>query len=105
MSKYYHCKERDSKLFEKMRISYLPPEKIIMISHVWHTQTNETMNTLVASYTPKTKNFCKTMSLETRVGISAGVMIARYAKLWQMIYEELGLESATHLKMPGLRQK
>jgi len=40
------------------------------------------VNTLVASYAPKTK----------KIEIAAGFMIASYAKLWNMICEELGLE-------------
>jgi len=50
------------------------------------------MNTSVASYAPKTKTFCKTKSLETRVSITGGIMIVGYEKLWRMIYDELGLE-------------
>ena len=94
-NKYYRNKERDAKLYSQLRECYSPHitvEKLTMLCHVWNTQTNEAMNTSVASYAPKTKTFCKTKSLETRVGIAAGIMIVGYEKLWRMIYDELGLE-------------
>ena len=71
---------------------HVTAEKGTMNFHIWHTQTNKALNTLVELYAPKTKNICKTMYLATRVGIVAGVMIMNYAKLWKMIYEELGLK-------------
>ena len=53
---YYRCKDRDSKIFEKMRTSYLPHvtlEKLDFFCHVCHTQTNKAVNTSVAVYAPK----------------------------------------------------
>ena len=58
------------------------------------------MNTFVVSYTPKTKTFCETISLETRAGIAARVMIVGYAKLYKMVYEKLGLDMDLALLKP-----
>ena len=99
-NKYYRCKQRDAKLYEQIREAYLPHvtlAKIAMLNHPHHTQGNEAMNTSVMSYAPKSKTFCKTKSLETRVGIAAGVMILGYEKLWIRIFDALKLEMDTAL--------
>ena len=99
-NKYYRCKQRDAKLYEQIREAYLPHvtlAKIAMLNHPHHTQGNEAMNTSVMSYAPKSKTFCKTKSLETRVGIAAGVMILGYEKLWVRIFNALQLEMDTAL--------
>ena len=50
------------------------------------------MNNSVASNAPKTKNFCGTISLKTRVGISGAVMALGYEEFWSRVFKELKLE-------------
>ena len=50
------------------------------------------MNNSVQCYAPKTKTFCRTTSLETRVGIAAAVMALGYEEFWTRVFLELGLD-------------
>ena len=50
------------------------------------------MNNSVQCYAPKTKTFCRTTSLETRVGIAAAVMALGYEEFWTQVFVKLGLE-------------
>ena len=50
------------------------------------------MNNSVAVYTPKTRNFSGTMSLQTRVGVTAGVLSLDYLGFWTCAFHDLGLE-------------
>jgi len=46
-------------------------EKLKMLAHPWSTQINEAMHISVASYAPKTKKICGTLSIKTSVGVTA----------------------------------
>ena len=56
---------------------------------------NEAMNNSVASYAPKNKNFCGTMSLRARVGIAGSIMALGYEEFWERVFMELNLEMDT----------
>ena len=80
-SRYYRCKKADSKLYKQLCeeiAPYLTNEKLQMINHLWSTQLNEAMNNSISSYAPKTKTFCGTISLLTRVGIAAEIQALGY---------------------------
>ena len=94
-SKYFRCKIKDKKLYEQITSAmapYLTDEKLKMLNHPWSTQLNESMNNSVQSYAPKTKTFCRTSSLQTRVGIAAAVMALGYKEFWTSVFAELGIE-------------
>ena len=75
-SKYFRSKQLDSKLYKQITEClrpYLTDDKLRMLNHPWSTQLNEALNNSISSYAPKTKNFSRTISLITRVGIAAVV--------------------------------
>ena len=93
-SKYFRSKEIDSKLYKQVMESmrpYLTDDKLKMLQHPWSTQLNEAMNNSIASFAPKTKTFCCTMSLKTRVGIAAAIQGLGYQVFWNRVFQELGL--------------
>ena len=93
-SKYFRSKEIDSKLYEQIMECmkpYLTDNKLKMLMHPWSTQLNKAMNTLVSTYTPKTKTLCRTMSLKTRVGIAAAVQGLGYKEFWSRVFQKLGI--------------
>ena len=55
----------------------------------------EALNNLVQAYASKIKNFARTTSLKTRVGIAAGVMTFSYHQFWTRAFYELDLEMDT----------
>ena len=94
-SKYFRSKIIHKDLYDQITAAmapYLTDTNLCMLSHPWSTQKNEAMNTSVASYAPKSKNFAGTISLKTRVGIAAGVQSLGYLKFWTRVFDELGLE-------------
>ena len=75
--KYFRSKIADASLYEQIKEAiapYLTDDKLKMLAHPWSIQHNEAVNNLVTSNAPKTKNFCGTTSLKTRVGILGAVM-------------------------------
>ena len=68
---------------------YLTDDKLKMLMHPWSTQLNEALNNSISSYAPKTKTFCRTMSLLTRVGIAAAVQGLGYSAFWNRVFQEL----------------
>ena len=91
---YFRCKIKDARLYEQIRqiiAPYLSDDKLRMLHHLWSTQLNEAMNNSVGAYASKTKNYCRTLSLQTRVAIAAGVMCVGYLELWTRIFNEVGL--------------
>ena len=96
-SKYFRCKKADSKLYKQLCEAiapYLTDEKLRMLNHLWSTQLNEAMNNSISSYAPKTKTFCRTMLLLTRVGIAAAIQALGYLEFWTLVFTELGIDMA-----------
>ena len=94
-SKYFRSKINDQKLYNQITECvrpYLTDDKLRMLNHPWSTKLNEALNNQIASHAPKTKTFCRTMSLKTRVGIAAAVQALGYQEFWTRIFNELGLD-------------
>ena len=92
--KYFRSKIIDKDLYDQITqvmSPYLTDDKLIMLSHPWSTQKNESMKNLVAAYVPKTKNFSGIMYLQTRVDIAAGVLSSGYLGFWTRVFHKLGL--------------
>ena len=73
---FYRCKEKDKKLYSQMSSIYsqfIEEKKLKQCRHGWSTQSNESMNTSIAAYAPKSKTYSKTMSLTNRTCIAIGV--------------------------------
>ena len=78
---YYRCKVEDKELYEKLCELYKPyitKERIKQCRHEFETQVNEGMNTCVAKYAPKGRHYSKSISLEARVKVAAGIYNAGY---------------------------
>ena len=78
---YYRCKVKDKELYEKLCVLYQPyitEERIEQCRHEFETQVNEGMNTCVAKYAPKGRHYSKSISLEARVKVAAGIYNAGY---------------------------
>ena len=93
--KYFRCKLANPILYGQITAAlapYLVDDKLKMLCHPWSTQLNESMNNSCAAYAPKTKNYCGTISLRTRVGIASGVMALGYRSFWAKVFVELGLD-------------
>ena len=66
---YYPCRQRDKQLYDDMMSAYAPyitTEAMKQLNHLWHTQTNEAMNTSVSAFALKGKIYSMTNSLLTR---------------------------------------
>ena len=66
--------------------------------HEYDTQKNEGINTCVAKYAPKNKTYCKSISLETRVKVAAGIYIVGYHFLWTEVMKELQMDISPHFE-------
>ena len=56
------------------------------------------MNTCVAKYAPKNKTYCKSISLETRVKVAAGIYTVGYHFFWIEVMKELQMEISPHFE-------
>ena len=56
------------------------------------------MNHSVSAFTPKSKTYSKTESLETRVTIAASVQILGYEGFWEAIYQDFGVTVDANLR-------
>ena len=50
---------------QKIFNDYTSPEQMIMCHHPWDTQLNEALNQSISLYTPKNRNYSKSMGLES----------------------------------------
>ena len=85
---YYRSKIRHEKLYLEIMEEYdrfITRPMLLMLNHTYSTQKNEAMNTSVASLAPKTKHYCTTNSLLTRVGIAAACQILGHAEFWSKV--------------------
>ena len=91
---YYRCKVKDKELYESLCDLYEPyitEERIGQCKHEFETQVNEGMNTCVAKYAPKGRHYSKTISLEARVKVAAGIYNIGYHFFWTEVMKELGI--------------
>ena len=85
---YYRSKTDHEQLYLQIMDEYarfITRAMLLMLNHPYSTQKNEAMNTSAASLAPKTKHYCTTNSLLTRVGISAACQIIGHATFWSTI--------------------
>ena len=104
---HYRSMVDDKKLYGQIMESVLPFISRHMVSMLWHTHDtnlNKAMNRSVSSFAPKDRTFCKTMSLQTRVSIAAGVQILGHYHFWSKVLSRLGLTMSVLLETV-LKQK
>ena len=65
---------------------------LLMLNHQYSTQKNEAMNTFVASLAPRTKHYCTTNQLLTRVGIAGACQIIGNASFWSQVCYSLDFQ-------------
>eukprot|EP00957_Ditylum_brightwellii_P056489 4282162-Ditylum_brightwellii.AAC.1 len=73
---FYRCKGKDKELYELMKDAYsiFQTREILEQSrHLFDTQKNEDMNTVISKFTPKTRMFSHTMLLQNQVSIAIKV--------------------------------
>ena len=59
----------------------------------------EAMHRSVSSFAPKDRTFCRTMSLETRISIAAGVQICGHYTFWRLVLEKHGIIMGDSMKL------
>jgi hypothetical protein len=67
---YYRCKKKHSDMYTQMANKYklyITEEMLEMTLHFFDTQKNEGMNMAIMKYAPKTKTYCKTLSLRASI--------------------------------------
>ena len=79
-------------------------ERITQCKHEFDTQVNEGMNTCVAKYAPKNRHYSKSISLEARMKITAGIYNCGYHFFWTEVMKELEIESDVSLQVYLLRK-
>ena len=77
---------------------YRSEEMLAQCVHEYDTKKNEGMNTCVAKYAPKNKTYCKSISLEARVKVAAGIYTVGYHFLWTEIMKELQMVISPHFE-------
>ena len=76
---------------------YRSKEMLAQCVHEYDTQ-KKGMNTCVAKYAPKNKTYCKSISLETRVKVAAGIYIVGYHFIWTEVMKELRMDISPHFE-------
>ena len=79
-------------------------DQLKMLWHEYDTNVNEAMNRSVSSFAPKDRIFCRTMSLETRISIAAGVQICGHYKFWSLVLEKHGIIIGDSMKLILLKR-
>ena len=97
---YYRSKQDHEELYWQIMEEYsrfITRPMLLQLNHKWSTQKNEAMNTSVASSAPKTKHYCATNSLLTRVGIAGASQVIGHAKFWSMVCDEFDFKMDANL--------
>jgi hypothetical protein len=87
----YRCKQKNKKLYQQIKDAvdkFRTPEKMKELLHEFDTQTNEGLNQAVAVLAPKSKTFCKTRALITRVEIAGAIHNMGYKRYWFTVYDK-----------------
>ena len=88
---YYRCKIKHQTLYEeftKAMEKYITPSMLCMLQHNFSTQKNESLNHAVTTLAPKGKDYSKSVSLKTRVMLTAGAQIVGHFQLWTRIFPD-----------------
>ena len=104
---YYRYNTDDAELYAKLCELYEPSiteERITQCKYEVDTQLNEGMNTYVAKYAPKNRDYSKFISLEARVKVAAGIYNCGYHFFWTEVMKELEIESDVSLQVYLLRK-
>ena len=91
---YYRCKVKQGEMYHEILKRYSPyitREALQQLHHPWHTQRNEAMNQSVSAFAPKGKTYSLSTSLDSRVGIAAGVRNVGYKTLWSTLFSSFRL--------------
>ena len=92
---YYRSKTAHAKSFAVMKELYEPfftDEKLEEMRHTFETQVNESLNVAIMMLAPKHKTYSKSMSLQNRVMIGAGVKNCGFGGYWAAVFDQLGIE-------------
>ena len=94
-SSFYRSKDTDNQLYQQMWEAYGPcilPHRLRESLHPYDTQTNESLNNMVAKYAPKTKSLGTTMALTHRINVVIGVHNLGLLEFWKRVYDKLEME-------------
>ena len=92
---HYRCTIEDKELYETLCDLYKPyitKDRIEQCRHEFETQVNEGMNTCVAKYAPKGRHYSKSVSLEARVKVAAGIYNVGYHFFWTEVLKGLDVD-------------
>jgi hypothetical protein len=73
-------------------------EMLEMTLHFFDTQKNEGMNMAIMKYAPKTKTYCKTLSLKARVSIAASVNSTGHETFWTTVLQRMNVKTSPELQ-------
>ena len=99
---YYRCKIKHASVYNKLTKLYEPYitiDALKMLHHPFSTQKNEAMNKSVSAFAPKGKTFSRTESLDTRVGVAAGIQVLGYELFWDKVFHAFDLVMDDKLRL------
>ena len=97
---YYRCKKKHASMYKQMTDKYqryITRDMLKMVLHFFDTQKNEAMNTSIMKYAPKSKTYCKTLSLKVRVCIAASTNCTGHEAFWKKVLHSMKLEMSPEL--------
>ena len=98
---YYRCKKKHATMYKQMSEKYqryITRDMLQMVLHFFDTQKNEAMNTSIMKYAPKSKTYCKTLSLKVRVCIAASTNCTGHELFWKKVLQRMKLEMSSELQ-------
>ena len=98
---FYRNKTTDRRLYEQMWEAYQPcilPHRLRESLHPYDTQTNESLNNMVAKYAPKTKSLGTSMALTHRIHVVIGIHNEGLRKYWEQVYSKLEIDMSPLLR-------
>ena len=76
---------------DQKHFGFITKDMLAMLQHDWSTQINKAMNTSVASYANKNRNYAKTNSLLARVSIVAATKICGHEIFWTKVLKTFNI--------------
>jgi len=98
---YYHCKQKDAKLYQKLQAiisRFITKECLDDLCHGMNTQVNESFNNTFSWYAPKNKVHCGTWSLQNRLGIPIGIHSVGFDAYYRHLLTKLGIQITPDLR-------
>lgn len=99
--RYHWRKDKNKEVYNEIVDTYnlyIAEEFLRMLINHYGTQTNEATNKSISVFASKGKTFSLTESLETRVGIAAGIAIVGYKNFWREVFDKFSLEFDCNLE-------